>query len=176
MSDPGRVRRAELTVDVDSNAQAYTDQVDAIEDAIKTYGTDHIEGVRVLLILTIFHLVRTSGGTHSANLQIIVGNEYILNTASTGSLTSSIYLSSVKTITDHIQEVNTTIKALNLDKHLPIGTSDAGSLLSTTLATGIDFFMANVHPWFATVGVDTAAVWTNQFFHEFDIVRCALVL
>jgi len=33
--------------DVDSNTQAYTDQVSAVEDAIKTYGTDHIEGVRI---------------------------------------------------------------------------------------------------------------------------------
>ena len=33
--------------DVDSNTQAYTDQVSAVENAIKTYGTDHIEGVRI---------------------------------------------------------------------------------------------------------------------------------
>jgi len=76
----------------------------------------------------------------------------------------------VRTITDNIQGVNSTIQALGLSKHLPIGTSDAGSLLSTTLATGIDFFMANVHPWFATVGVDIAAAWTDQFFHDFDVV------
>ena len=36
-----------LMADVDSNTQAYTDQVIAVEDAIKTYGTDHIEGVRI---------------------------------------------------------------------------------------------------------------------------------
>ena len=71
---------------------------------------------------------------------------------------------------DHIQEVNTTILSMNLPKHLPIGTSDAGSLLSTSLATGIDFFMANVHPWFATVGASAAAAWTDQFFQSFDVV------
>jgi len=102
--------------------------------------------------------------------QIIVGNEYILNMAGTDSTTSSAYLSAAQDIIDHIQEVNTTIKGMNLNKHLPIGTSDAGSVLSTTLATGIDFFMANVHPWFATEPVDTAAVWTYNFFHEFDVV------
>jgi len=38
-----RLRR--LTSDIDSNTQAYTDQVAAIKDAIEKYGTDHIEGV-----------------------------------------------------------------------------------------------------------------------------------
>lgn len=71
---------------------------------------------------------------------------------------------------DHIQEVNTTIKGMDLDKHLPIGTSDAGSLMSVTLGEGIDFFMANVHPWFGTVEVEDAAVWTYNFFQEFDVV------
>jgi len=34
-----------LIPDIDSNTQAYTDQVAAIKDAIEKYGTDHIEGV-----------------------------------------------------------------------------------------------------------------------------------
>ena len=59
---------------------------------------------------------------------------------------------------------------MNLDKHLPIGTSDAGSLMSTTLASGIDFFMANVHPWFGSVGATGAAAWTANFFDDFDVV------
>jgi glucan 1,3-beta-glucosidase len=101
---------------------------------------------------------------------LVVGNEYLLNTAGTSSLVSATYLSAVKTIADHVQEVNSTILGMNLSKHLPIGTSDAGSLLSTTLATGIDFFMANVHPWFATVEASVAAVWTDQFFQNFDVV------
>ena len=106
---------------IDTNTEANENQLQAVKEAIEDYGTDHVEG-------------------------IIVGNEYILNTATTESTTSAVYLSAVQDIVDHIQEANATILAMNLDKHLPIGTSDAGSLLSTTLATGIDFFMANVHP------------------------------
>lgn len=35
---------------------------------------------------------------------------------------------------------------LNLGVVLPVGTSDAGSLVTTTLAEGSDFIQANVHP------------------------------
>jgi glucan 1,3-beta-glucosidase len=34
-------------IDVDSNTDAYTSQVEAVEDALKTYGTDHVLGVTV---------------------------------------------------------------------------------------------------------------------------------
>lgn len=106
---------------MDSNETAYNEQVTAITDALQTYGTSHIEG-------------------------LTVGNEYILNTAGTSSLTDSAYLTAAQSIMSRIKTFNATIKAMNLDKHLPIGTSDAGSLMSTTLAAGIDYFMANVHP------------------------------
>lgn len=35
------------TPDVDSNTTAYDNQLTAIEDALKTYGTDHVLGVTV---------------------------------------------------------------------------------------------------------------------------------
>ncbi|WVQ84409.1 hypothetical protein IAT38_006561 [Cryptococcus sp. DSM 104549] len=133
-----------LGIYVDSNETAYTDQLNHVVDVLKTYGTDHVSG-------------------------ITVGNEYILNTAGTSSLTSSTYLAAVKDITDKIAEVNSTIQALGLSKTLPIGTSDAGSILSKTLASGVDYFMANVHPYFGTVAIDDAAVWTYDFFNEFDV-------
>nr|XP_031858562.1 uncharacterized protein CI109_006085 [Kwoniella shandongensis]KAA5525634.1 hypothetical protein CI109_006085 [Kwoniella shandongensis] len=133
-----------LGIYVDSNQTAYTSQLDAVTDALKTYGTDHVSG-------------------------ITVGNEYILNTAGTDSLTSSAYISAVQEITDKITEVNTTIQGLGLSKTLPIGTSDAGSILSKRLASGVDYFMANVHPWFGSVGIDDAATWTEEFFQEFDV-------
>ncbi len=75
-----------------------------------------------------------------------MGNEYILNTAGSASTTSSIYTSAVSDITTKVASVNSTIKAMGLSKALPIGTSDAGSILSKTLASGLDYFMANVHP------------------------------
>lgn len=106
--------------------------------------------------------------------QIIVGNEYILNTATTASTTDATYRAAAKTIMDYVQEVNTTILGMDLSKHLPIGTSDAGSLMSAYLGEGIDFFMANVHPWFGDVTIDDAAVWTYNFFQEFDVVGHSL--
>jgi glucan 1,3-beta-glucosidase len=60
--------------------------------------------------------------------------------------------------------MNNTIKAMNLNKHLPIGCSDAGSLLNTYLAGKIDYFMANVHPYFGSLAIQDAAQWTWQFF------------
>ncbi|ORY31807.1 glycoside hydrolase superfamily [Naematelia encephala] len=129
---------------VDSNETAYSDQLTAVEAAIKTYGTDHIEGV-------------------------IVGNEYILDTAGTDSLTDATYLSAVSDITDKVAQVKSDLDNMSLNKTLPVGTSDAGSIMSTTLAEGIDFFMANVHPWFGDVAIQDAATWTYNFFQEFDV-------
>nr|XP_019045226.1 glucan 1,3-beta-glucosidase [Kwoniella bestiolae CBS 10118]OCF24156.1 glucan 1,3-beta-glucosidase [Kwoniella bestiolae CBS 10118] len=138
-----------LGIYVDSNEEAYEDQVKSVTEALKTYGTDHVSGVTV-------------------------GNEYILNTAGTDSTTSSIYLSASKTITDKITEVKAAIAKLGLSKTLPVGTSDAGSVMSKTLGEGIDYFMANVHPWFGSTSIDEAAEWTYNFFQEFDVAPAAL--
>jgi glucan 1,3-beta-glucosidase len=78
--------------------------------------------------------------------QITVGNEYILDNDVAGTTTSSAYTTAVNYLLTQVKSVNTTIQGLSLSKHLPIGTSDAGSLMSTSLATGIEYFMANVHP------------------------------
>ncbi|WVR06642.1 hypothetical protein IAU60_003674 [Kwoniella sp. DSM 27419] len=138
-----------LGIYVDSDESAYDNQVKAVTEALKTYGTDHVSG-------------------------ITVGNEYILNTATTASTTSAAYRTAVKTISDKIQEVNSTVQALGLDKVLPIGTSDAGSLMSASLGEEIDYFMANVHPWFGSVSIDAAATWTYDFFQEFDVEPASL--
>ncbi|WWC88321.1 uncharacterized protein L201_003229 [Kwoniella dendrophila CBS 6074] len=138
-----------LGIYVDSNETAYDNQLTAVTDALKTYGTDHVSGVTV-------------------------GNEYILNTAGTESTTSSAYLAASKTITDKITEVKAAIQGLSLSKTLAVGTSDAGSVMSKSLGQGIDYFMANVHPWFGSVAIDDAAVWTYDFFQEFDVAPAAL--
>ena len=36
------------TLDVDSNETAYNEQLSAVQDALKTYGTDNIEGVSLV--------------------------------------------------------------------------------------------------------------------------------
>ncbi|OWZ28031.1 glucan 1,3-beta-glucosidase [Cryptococcus neoformans] len=129
---------------IDSNEEAYKNQLEAIVDALQTYGVDMVEG-------------------------ITVGNEYILNTAGSDSTTSSAYKSALATVADKITEVNSTIQALGLSKNLPIGTSDAGSVMSKSLGESVDFFMANVHPWFGSLAIDDAATWTYEFFQEFDV-------
>lgn len=83
---------------------------------------------------------------------VTVGNEYLLNGGSVTDLLA------------RIQTVNTTIQALpNLGKVLPVGTADAGSMITTTLATGADYIMANVHPWFGGLPVDQAAGWVWEY-------------
>ncbi|EST07417.1 Glycoside hydrolase, family 17 [Kalmanozyma brasiliensis GHG001] len=94
--------------------------------------------------------VKTYGTDHIAG--ITVGNEYLLNGGS------------VTTLLAHIAAVNTTVNALpNLGKYIPIGTADAGSMVSTQLATGADYVMANVHPWFGGLPVDQAAGWIYEY-------------
>jgi glucan 1,3-beta-glucosidase len=102
-------------------------------------------------------------------LQIIVGNEFILNDA--GAInTTAAYTASVQSILARVDDVRQKQTTWGLDKELPIGTSDAGSTMSTQLATGIDFFMANVHPFFGNQAIQTAAGWTWWFFENFDVV------
>ncbi|ORX37088.1 glycoside hydrolase superfamily [Kockovaella imperatae] len=129
---------------VDSNETAYEAQVQAISSALTTYGVANVEGVTV-------------------------GNEYILDTAGSNSNTSAAYDAAVETILSKVTEVKGVLQGLNLGKTLPVGTSDAGSLMSTTLGAGIDYFMANVHPWFGSVPIDQAAAWTGEFFDNFDV-------
>lgn len=77
--------------------------------------------------------------------QIIVGNEFLLNDV--GAInTTAAYTTSVQSILTRVDDVRQQLTTWGLDKTLPVGTSDAGSVMSTQLATGIDFFMANVHP------------------------------
>ncbi|GMK59660.1 hypothetical protein CspeluHIS016_0802660 [Cutaneotrichosporon spelunceum] len=129
---------------IDSNTQAYKDQTDAILAAFQKYGVDNIGG-------------------------LAVGNEWLLNQANDVP-SGSKYLSDVKTLLGYVDEVKTKVQALSLSKPMPIGTGDAGSLFSTTLAQGLDFYMANVHPWFGKVPIDQAADWTYDYFMNNDVV------
>ncbi|SNX87734.1 uncharacterized protein MEPE_06444 [Melanopsichium pennsylvanicum] len=94
--------------------------------------------------------VKKYGTDHIAGIS--VGNEYLLNGGS------------VDTLISRISSVNTTVNALpDLGKYIPIGTADAGSMITTQLATGADYIMANVHPWFGGVPVDQAAGWIYEY-------------
>lgn len=127
----------------DNNEQAFTDQLNDVVSAFKTYGVKNIGG-------------------------LAVGNEYLLG-AGIDAPSGSKYASTLKKLNSHIQIVRDTVAKLNLDKTIPIGTGDAGSLMSVTLGEMVDFFMANVHPWFGSVPVEQAADWTYSYFQETDV-------
>ncbi|PWN91767.1 glycoside hydrolase [Acaromyces ingoldii] len=82
---------------------------------------------------------------------VTVGNEYLLNGGSETDLISKM------------ADMRTTLKGLNLPKTIPVGTADAGSMVTTSLAQGSDYVMANVHAWFGELPVDQAAGWVWSY-------------
>lgn len=62
-----------------------------------------------------------------------------------------------------IADMRTQLAALNLPKTIPVGTADAGSMITETLSAGCDYVMANVHAWFAGTTVDDAAGWVYSY-------------
>ena len=60
-------------------------------------------------------------------------------------------------------DMRTLLKGMNLSKTIPVGTADAGSMITTSLSTGSDYVMANVHPWFGGVPIDQAAGWVYSY-------------
>ncbi|KAG0145928.1 hypothetical protein CROQUDRAFT_658038 [Cronartium quercuum f. sp. fusiforme G11] len=138
-----------LGVYIDGNDTVYQRQMDAVVDAIKTYGTEHIAG-------------------------ITVGNEFLLlSYGDSGSATDPKGVAARTTLLNYIKKTNETLQALKLDKAIPLGTADAGSAVTKELCAGADYVMANVHPWFGKVPIDQAAGWTYQFFQDFDVNVCA---
>ena len=99
-------------------------------------------------VANIVDAIAKYGTDHIAG--VTVGNEFLLNGGS------------VATLLDHIASVNTTINT-GKAKYVPIGTADAGSMITTQLATGADYVMANVHPWFGGLPVDQAAGWVYEY-------------
>lgn len=64
---------------------------------------------------------------------VIVGNEYILNGGS------------VATLLSKVTEIKTWVTSQNYNKTVPVGTADAGSMITTEMANGADFLMENTH-------------------------------
>jgi len=129
------------------NGTAYTRQRQAIVDAINTYGTDHIEG-------------------------ITVGNEFMLDYLNANGATdpnSAVGNQGAAILIANIKDTISTISAMKLSKHIPVGNSDAGAYFNTQVLQAIEYGMANVHPWFGNVSIDTAAGWTWDFFETTDV-------
>ncbi|KAJ3997684.1 glycoside hydrolase family 17 protein [Lentinula boryana] len=135
------------------DSTAYTRQRDEIKAAIQTYGTDHIAGVTV-------------------------GNEFMLNYLDANGATdpnSAVGDQGAAILIADINDTRSTLSEMNLSKTLPVGNSDAGSYFNTQVLEAVDYGMANVHPWFANVTVQTAAAWTAEFFEETNVQPAALL-
>jgi len=52
---------------------------------------------------------------------------------------------------------------------IPVGNSDAGFYFNTKVLRGIDYGLANVHPWFANTTAEDAAAWTANFFQTVNV-------
>ncbi|KAA1095164.1 hypothetical protein PGT21_036257 [Puccinia graminis f. sp. tritici] len=138
-----------LGIFIDGNDTVYERQLNAVTTAIQKYGTEHIAG-------------------------ITVGNEFLLlSYGDGGSATDPKGVAARTTLLNYIQKTNQTLKAMKLDKPIPLGTADAGSAVTKELCAGADYVMANVHPWFGHVPVEQSAGWTWQFFQDFDVNVCA---
>lgn len=85
---------------------------------------------------------------------ISVGNEYLLDGGSAANLLA------------YVQKFRTLATSKNWP--FPVGTADAGSMFTATVAAGIDYFMANVHAWFAGTLVQDGPAWTYQYFENND--------
>jgi len=130
---------------------AYTRQRDLVMDAIKTYGADHIEG-------------------------LTVGNEWMLNylNANGGKdPNGAVGNQGAQLLIANISDTRKSLQALNLPKQIPVGNSDAGAYFNSLVLGAVDYGMANVHPWFANVSIDQAAMWTNMFFQQNNVQAAA---
>lgn len=70
---------------------------------------------------------------------ITVGNEFLLNTNGAAS--------SYTSIRQKVAEFKSELAKLSLSKTIPVGTADAGSMITAALSSSADYVMANVHPW-----------------------------
>jgi exo-beta-1,3-glucanase (GH17 family) len=133
------------------NGTEYQQQKQAIVSAINTYGTNSIAGVTV-------------------------GNEFMLNYLDANGGTDpngAVGNQGAQILVPWIQDMTNTLKSMNLNKHIPVGTSDAGSYFNTQVLEAVEYGMANVHPWFGNVSIDQAAGWTYDFFEQTDVAAAA---
>lgn len=82
-------------------------------------------------------IIQKYGTAHISG--ITVGNEFLLNTEGAAS--------SYTSIAQKVTEFKAELAKLNLDKTIPVGTADAGSMITAALSRNVDYVMANVHPW-----------------------------
>ncbi|GAA95577.1 glycoside hydrolase family 17 protein [Mixia osmundae IAM 14324] len=128
-----------------TNSTTNERQIQQTLDAISKHGSDHVSGV-------------------------IVGNEVVLLASPTGGTPSTTAISFV---VEQQKDVRTRLAALNLSKTIPVGTADAGSMMTTSLAEGSDALMSNVHPFFGGLLISQAAAWTYEYFQTSTVAVAA---
>lgn len=136
---------------VPTDSAPYVRQRDAIVDALKKYGADHVSG-------------------------ITVGNEYMLNYLNANGATdpnSAVGNTGAQLLISNITDTRTAVQALSLSKTLPIGTADAGAYFNNEVLAAVDYGMSNIHAWFANVSITQAAGWVNEFFQETNVQPAA---
>jgi len=82
---------------------------------------------------------------------VTVGNEWLLNGGTSADLVQKM------------ADMRTLLAGMNLPRVIPVGTADAGSMITADLAAGADYIQANVHAWFGEVPIDQAAGWTWDY-------------
>jgi glucan 1,3-beta-glucosidase len=88
---------------------------------------------------------------------LTVGNEYILVQIQAGEAQAT----AEQFVVAKMADARAKLRALALDKPIPVGTADAGGLITRTLSEGSDYVFANVHSFFAAgVTIANAATWT----------------
>lgn len=124
-----------LGVYMDSDPTVYDRQIATTLEILREYGADHVAG-------------------------ITVGNEYIL-----GQYTNSPanQATAEALVLRNVADARRQVQALNLGKTIPIGSGDAGSMITATYAAGLDYLFANNHPFFSGVTIQGAAQWTDNY-------------
>lgn len=133
---------------VPGDTEVYERQRETIFEAIAEYGTDHIAGITVGNEFILNYLTANSGGTDPNNA---IGNR------------------GAAELVKHIDDTRSQLAALNLDKNIPIGNSDAGSYFNTQVLSKVDYAMSNVHAWFANTTAEAGPKWTFDFFEEQNV-------
>ncbi|CAH7669408.1 glycoside hydrolase superfamily [Phakopsora pachyrhizi] len=138
-----------LGIFFDGEEEVYKRQLDNVIAAIKKHGTDHISG-------------------------ITVGNEFLLAAYHAGGKANDPkILAAQSNLLKYVQETKKSIEMMQLKKVIPIGTSDAPFTINKEICAGVDYIMANVHPWFANLPVEKASDWTWQYFQDSVVDICS---
>jgi exo-beta-1,3-glucanase (GH17 family) len=138
---------------VEGDATAYQRQREAIKEVIQTYGTKHIAGVTV-------------------------GNEFMLNYVTGRNALDAngpAGIEGAAILKADIDDTKQMLADMALDKHIPVGNSDAGSFFNTQILEAIEYGLSNVHAWFANTTAQDASKWVNDFFQEQNVLPASLL-